>query len=56
MFAKGSAFVRDEVSTSPPMFFQVDFVTEDATTEAVENKVRIFRHNSQARYGKLMFI
>lgn len=44
VFAIASTFMRDEVSTSPSVFFQVGFVTISATTEAVEDEVQVSRH------------
>ncbi|KAF7502293.1 hypothetical protein GJ744_006161 [Endocarpon pusillum] len=39
-----STFMRDEVSTSPSVFFQVGCVTINATTKAVEGEIRVTRH------------
>lgn len=41
VLAIGSTCMRDEVSTSPSVFFQVDFITVSAATEAIEGEVRV---------------
>jgi hypothetical protein len=49
VFAIASTFMREEVSTSPSVFFQVGFVTISATTEAVEGEARVTRHGETRR-------
>jgi hypothetical protein len=50
-FRDPSGIVRDEMSTSPLMFFQIGLITVSAITEAVEGEIQISSHDETHRLG-----